>query len=192
MTKSVFAIEGIDRLGKSTVIQGIRQKLGYYEVVHFSKPERLEAYANAPTGRLLDADKAQLYHYQHESFLNSMLMAKSGARLIFDRWHLGECVYAPLYRGYPGDYVFDLEVSTGVADRGDIRLVLLTEDMDISMHFVDDQQSLGAVENRRREQEMFISAFERSKIRDKRVVCVTDPGLGGFKPKEWILQEVLS
>ena len=29
--------------------------------------------------------------------------------LIFNRSHLGETVYSPLYRGYSGDYVFDIE-----------------------------------------------------------------------------------
>ena len=29
--------------------------------------------------------------------------------LIFNRSHLGETVYSPLYRGYSGDYIFDIE-----------------------------------------------------------------------------------
>jgi len=28
--KTVYAVEGLDRLGKSTLIEGIRQALGYY------------------------------------------------------------------------------------------------------------------------------------------------------------------
>ena len=30
--------------------------------------------------------------------------------LIFNRSHLGESVYSPLYRGYSGDFVFDIVV----------------------------------------------------------------------------------
>ncbi len=142
MTKLVFGIEGLDRLGKSTLIQGIRQKLGYYEVVHFSKPEKLEAYRQASDRDLLLAgvptESQQVYQYQRESFLNSMLMARSGARIIFDRWHIGEAVYAPMYRGYSGDYVFQQEIDTGVVDTGAVRLILLWEDFDIAKHFVDD------------------------------------------------------
>lgn len=184
--KLVYAIEGLDRLGKSTLVNGIRNKLGYYEVIHFGKPQNLAIYRGANGGRVPVA------LYQEESFRNSMLLANSNARIIFDRWHLGEYVYAPMYRAYEGDYVFDLERRSGVDVNPNIRLVLLTEDFSISRHFVDDGESLGAIEKREEEQDRFITAFNLSGIKDKRIVCVTDPGLGGFKPESWILDEVLS
>ena len=191
MSKSVFAIEGLDRLGKSTLIEGIMNALGYYEVVHFSKPRKLDAYTNAVPVQGVPAGSLQAYHYQQESFRNSMIMARSGARIIFDRWHLGEAVYSPMYRFYSGDYVFDFERSHHM-DSADVRLILLTEDFGISRHFVDDGQSLGTVNDREEEQNRFIVAFNRSIIRDKRIISVTDPGLGGFKPKDWILAEALA
>lgn len=198
--KYVFGIEGLDRLGKSTLIEGIRQKLGYYEVIHFSKPQKLEAYKGSKTvyfrgdgviPHQVPPEHAQAFHYQRAGFLNSMLLAKSGARIIFDRWHIGEAVYAPMYRGYDGDYVFEQELSTGLADTDNVRLILLTEDFDIAKHFVDDGESLGPIEKREEEQQRFIAAFHRSNIRDKRIISVTDPGLGGFKPKDRILSEAL-
>lgn len=191
MNKNVYAIEGLDALGKSTLIEGIRQKLGYYEVIHFSKPQRLAAYENSQTVQGVRAGNEALYHYQAESFRNSMLLAKSGARLIFDRWHLGEAVYSNLYRGYDGNYVFDIEKNTWMDECHNVRLILLVEDFEIASHFVDDGESLGAIANREREQSMFIDAFDKSIIRDKRIVCVTDPGLGGFKPREQILAEAI-
>lgn len=194
MEKLVYAVEGLDRLGKSTLIQGIRNQLGYYEVIHFSKPQKLDAYSRASDQSLSFAGiplaSQQVYQYQHESFLNSMLIARSGARVIFDRWHLGEAVYSPLYRGYSGDYVFKLEESTGLSGYSGARLILLTEDFDIAEHFVDDGESFD-ITKRREEQELFLAAFERSKIRDKRIICVTDPGLGGFKSKAQVLAEAL-
>ena len=196
MTKYVFGIEGLDRLGKSTLIEGIRNKLGYYEVIHFSKPQRLEAYKRASDHQLSFAgvpmESQQVYQYQRAGFLNSMLMAKSGARIIFDRWHIGEAVYAPMYRGYSGDYVFQQEADSGLADTDNARLILLWEDFEVAKHFVDDGQSLGAIENRQEEQERFKAAFAKSNIRDKRMICVTDQALGGFKPKDWILHEALA
>ena len=191
MSKSVYAIEGLDRLGKSTLIDGIRQVEGYYEVVHFSKPQKLACYLNTKPIQGVPASSLQVYHYQQESFRNSMIMARSGARIIFDRWHLGEAVYSPMYRMYSGDYVFDFERNHNM-DIADVRLILLTEDFDVSRHFVDDGQSLGTVNDREEEQNRFIAAFNRSIIRDKRIICVTDPALGGFKPKDWILAEALA
>lgn len=188
--KTVYAVEGLDRLGKSTLIDGIRDALGYYEVVHFSKPQKLARYANTAGVPGVPAGVQQVYHYQHESFLNSMLLAKSGARIIFDRWHLGEVVYSPMYRGYSGEYVYGLEKLLG--ENADLRLILLTEDFDVARHFVDDGHSLGTVDDREEEQARFVNAFNRSSICDRRIICVTDPGLGGFRPKDQILTEALS
>jgi thymidylate kinase len=189
MSKQVFGIEGLDRLGKSTLIQGILDKLGYYQVIHFSKPQKLQAYENSAWVSGVPAGQEQVYHYQHESFLNSMLLAVSGARIIFDRWHIGEAVYSPMYRGYSGDYVYDLERRLNIDYVP--RLILLTEDFKTAKHFVDDGNSLGPVEKREREQELFIAAFERSRICDKRIICVTDTQFGGFRPKQSILEEAL-
>lgn len=197
MSKQVYAIEGLDRLGKSTLIEGIRNKCGYYEVVHFSKPQRLDFYKGSAwelfdedTYRMKPVENADLFNYQKASFVNSMIMARGGARIIFDRWHLGEAVYAPLYRGYSGDYVFEIEKLQRMDQCQSVRLILLTEDFDVSKHFVDDGESFD-ITKREQEQEMFIAAFERSIIPDKRIICVTDPGVGGFKPKSQILAEAL-
>lgn len=187
--KTVFAIEGLDRLGKSTLIDGIRHRCGYYEVIHFSKPQRLDIYRGAPVwGR--PPETAPLFHYQRASFRNSMILATSGARIVFDRWHLGEYVYSPMYRGYDGSYVFEMEQRFNL-DALDLRLILLTEDFSVARHFVDDGNSLGAIENREEEQARFLEAFKLSIIRDKRIINVTDQGIGGFRRKEDILAEAL-
>ena len=196
MAKCVYAVEGLDRLGKSTLIEGIQHRLGFYQVVHFGKPQVLDVYKGAvasiqerphftgnPTGY-------QQYVYQREAFINSMIMAQSGARLIYDRWHLGEDVYAHLYRDYPGDYVFAIEKAMEFDLRGDIRLILLTEDFDRSKHFVSDGSSFDDTK-RRDEQELFVKAFQKSIIPDKRIICVTDLS-GKFRPKSDILDEALA
>ncbi len=178
-----FIIEGLDRLGKTTLIDGIRNKLGFYQVIHYSKPVKLEYYTVE--------DNFKAAAYQYDSFINMFKLLNSDAKIIFDRAHLGESVYSPLYRSYSGDYVFDLEDTYAVADRDDVRLILLTEDFEIARHFVDDGESLGSVEMREEEQSRFIAAFQRSEIADKRCICVTDRALGGFRRKEDILAEAL-
>ncbi|MBT9137660.1 MAG: hypothetical protein DDT31_00198 [Syntrophomonadaceae bacterium] len=189
--KNVYGICGLDRLGKSTLIEGIRQKLGYYEIIHFSKPQKLAAYEFANSNCDIPRESQQMYEYQSASFHNSMMLANSGARIIFDRWHLGETVYSPMYRGFCGDYVFDIERYHNLDKHPSLRYILLVEDFATAKHFVDDGESLGSIENRQEEQNRFIAAFEKSIIRDKRIVCVTDKAIGGFKPMGWILDEVL-
>lgn len=196
MVKLVYAIEGLDFLGKSTLIQNIRNKLGYYEVIHFSKPQKLQAYENAVHTEYNSASatfspipNAGVYHYQRESFINSMILAASGARIIFDRWHLGEAVYAEMYRGYNGNYVFGLEQQHKVESMHDVRLILLTENFEVSTHFKDDGLSLGPTSARAVEQSKFIEAFNQSRIIDKRIICVTDSNTGKFRSQEDILKE---
>lgn len=194
MSKFVYAVEGLDRLGKSTLIEGIKQKLGFFNVIHFSKPERLDVYKGSTippeVARHAEAEP-QLYNYQATSFRNSMKLATSGARIIFDRWHLGEAVYAPLYRKYEGDYVFDIEKRYKIDETNMVRLILLTEDFDISRHFITDGDSFDDTK-RQQEQELFVKAFNKSIIRDKRIICVTDPHTGLFRSPELILKEALS
>jgi len=176
-----YLIEGLDFLGKSSLVSGIQQKRGHHAVLHFSKPIALDCY------------NSSLREYQERSFrtMFSILRDAKYTSLICDRAHLGECVYAPLYRSYFGDYVFELEKAFAMHQNHSTRLILLTEDFSISKHFVDDGESFD-ITKREQEQEMFIAAFERSVISDKRIICVTDSALGGFKPKDVILQEVLA
>lgn len=179
-----FIIEGIDRLGKDTLIQGLQKRCGFFQEIHYTKPKQLAFYESGT--ELAVAQQ----RYQADCFrtMFGLLRSPTETRIILNRAHLGECVYAPLYRGYSGDYVFELE--TAVQSITEIRLVLLTEDFSISSHFMDDGASLGNTGNRQREQELFLSAFRRSAIRDKRLVCVTASN-GSFKKPEAILDEIL-
>lgn len=189
--KFVYAIEGLDRLGKSSLIEDIIEHQGFYQVIHFGKPKDLKVYSEAYSVGSVGASRGPLYAYQYYTFLNSMKLANSGARLIFDRWHLGEAVYAPLYRGYPGDYVFDLEARYQVADQNMVRLILLVEDFTISKHFVSDGGSFDD-SKREAEQQMFIDAFNKSTITDKRMICVTDPATGEFRSRLDVMKEALA
>lgn len=182
MQKRVYIIEGLDRLGKSTLIENIQQKFGFYQVIHYQKPKILDRYVEDMPGK-------EAWTYQTESFVSMFQLIESCSRLILDRAHLGECVYAPMYRKYDGDYVFDLEKSFGMELEDDVRLILLTEDFDRSKHFVDDGLSLGSADKRAHEQRLFIDAFNKSIFPDKKIICVTDPITGKFRSQEDILKE---
>ena len=196
MAKCVYGIEGLDSTGKSTLIKGILNREGFYQVIHFGKPEVLDDYAKAvppayEQGGDIALESYPKFLYQQESFRNSMIMAKSGARIIFDRWFIGEVPYSKLYRSYDGSYVFDIERHAELHLRDDIRLILLTEDFKTSRHFTSDGESFDD-SRREEEQNLFIEAFHRSIIRDKRLICVTNPMTGQFRPREQILDEALA
>jgi len=180
-------VEGIDRLGKDTLLRGIQDRLGYHLVLRYEKPPLLDCYARG------EATHSPQRTYQEASFrtLLEILGFGSNLKILCNRSHLGEFVYAPIYRKYSGEYVFELEREFRLNAKADIRLVLLTEDFQSSQHFVDDGKSLGTPEKRQAEQSMFIEAFERSVICDKRVICVTNRKSGTFRPSTEILEEAL-
>lgn len=183
MTRS-FIIEGIDRLGKSTLIEGLQNKLGYFQVIHYQKPKVLECYEHQ-----YGADAKKMY--QIAAFRSMFNILNSDARIILDRAHLGEMVYAPIYRGYSGSYVFDLERGYAAFGRLDhVRMILLTENFDISTHFVDDGESFDA-SKRKEEQNLFVDAFNKSVIKDKKIICVTGED-GNFRSTQDILEEAVS
>lgn len=175
---STFLIEGIDRLGKSSLCENIQRELGYYQLVHSSKPVKLDKYTSVHSSR------SPLEIYQTVCNENMFKMIQSRSRLIFDRAHLGEMVYAPLYRKYDGDYVLDLEAAH---DTLGARLVLLiTTNFDM---LKDDGESFNW-DNKVLEQQMFLRAFTQSNIKDKVIVDVHD-GKGGHKSFEDVLKETL-
>lgn len=93
--------EGPDRVGKTTQIQLLQTWLWRNwcitpHVVHFSNikgihPEEARTYS---------------YHLYKEMF---NFWAFNSIPLIYDRSHIGEAVYGPLYRGYDANFIYELE-----------------------------------------------------------------------------------
>lgn len=174
-------LEGVDRLGKSTVINGLLDRLGYHQVIHFDKPKALACYRAA---------RNPLLAYQESSFTNLLRLLSCSANIICDRSHIGEAVYAELYRHYDGSYVFDLEdmfISNGSTFHERTMLILLTTD---NFEFIKDDGQSFDVTKREEEQNRFTKAVQRSRIINKRIINVHD-GRGAFKPPHQILDEIL-
>lgn len=81
---------GGDGVGKSTLCEGIREKTDTtWETTHFCQPKDMN-----------DGKR------QYFEFLNKV---KPGHNYLCDRFHDGEHVYAPLYRGYESTYLAEIE-----------------------------------------------------------------------------------
>lgn len=169
-----YMIDGIDRLGKSSLINSIQEENGYHLVIHYDKPKSLNFYN-------VDPDKnVALEIYQYAANASMFDLMKTDVPIIFDRTHLGELVYAPMYRNYPGDYVLQMErnfISNNPQGAEEVRLILLTtsnfdmlEDDGLSFDFTKKEE----------EQKKFIDAFERSNLPNKVMVDVHN-GNGGYK-----------
>ena len=196
-----WLIDGIDRLGKSSLIKGILDVYGYHLVIHYDKPKSLESLRTAAQAMIGDSgengcfnkDVENLAQKMYQQACNESMFAllKTEVSIIFDRTHLGEMVYSPLYRRYSGEYVYTLEedliLSKPYTENSDIRLILLTtSNFDM---LVDDGLSFDP-KNKKREQDLFVDAFNRSKLSNKVIIDVHD-GNGNYKPYDQVLAEAL-
>lgn len=171
-----FLIDGIDRLGKSSLANNIMDRVGYRLMIHYDKPKLLSKYANR------SSDPLRLYQEMCNETMFDLI--DSGMGIITDRTHLGELVYAPMYRGYDGDYVLRLERNVYTDD---CRLILLiTTNFDM---LEDDGESFD-FSKKEEEQAKFLEAFRESSIKDKIIIDVHD-GNGGYKDYNQILVEAL-
>lgn len=199
-TKSIsYIIEGVDMLGKSSLIENLQHTLGFFNTIHYEKPKLLKiyGYSHTSTG---DVDRKALETYQKKSFESMFNLLSSGEPFIMDRGHLGENIYAPRYRGYDGSYVFDLEEKALKqwycrddlsADNCDeeypAKLILLTTS---DFSFIQDDGLSFDFSQRFEEQEDFIKAFDKSILPKIKIdVC---NGKGKFKNHTDILEEVLN
>jgi thymidylate kinase len=98
----VIILEGQDRTSKSSIARLIQDRLYSSEL----KPVICSHYTNihAPQCAMRQISEA---HY--EGGFKLIKDSINERHLIFDRFHLGEYVYSPLYRNYDGSYVFDIE-----------------------------------------------------------------------------------
>lgn len=197
--KSII-IEGCDRLGKDTLIKGLKNKLGFFQVLHYQKPELLDFYLSQARRTLNKSDecvddevkRTALKLYQTDSFRDMFYVLDSQGRFILNRAHLGESVYSHRYRKYNGSYVFDLEKflieEKNLSFHKSTLLVLLHTS---SFDFISDDGESFDVTQRDAEQTDFFKAFESSEIVYKLMIDVHD-GSGNFVPQEQILQTVIT
>lgn len=190
-------VEGVDRLGKTSLIAGLQQHLGGFQVLHYEKPILLDKHINDAKSRLnrneVDADvkREALKSYQINSFSTMFHALSSGGRFIMDRAHLGEAVYGPRYRQYDGSYVYDLERSF-INDRGskfhETTLLVFLHTSDFS--FIQDDGDSFDFSKKDEEQNDFMRAFDRSEIIHKVAIDVSDDA-GGFADSNAILSTVV-
>lgn len=201
-TPTTWIVEGLDRLGKSTLIENIQNYRGAHQVIHSGKPPIMAFYdkpldiRDKPNADITWDQRLQV-NFQNAYFLNAFrsIAANKKANVIYDRLHLGETVYSPLYRNTVVESVMANESiilgrGTSTSPSSHVRMILLTEDFTVSKHFVSDGESFDD-SKRKVEQDAFISAFRRSVIQDRRIICVTGSD-GNFKHPLAILAEALA
>ena len=161
--------EGLDRVGKGTQIKMLQVD------PFFRKDSRV--FHTMHHGSLPYTDEKD--HIKHSSELYAsmfrlMVMNRESCEFIFDRSHLGESVYAPLYRKYSGDYVFSIENKYTKALENELYLIVLVSDPSVVISRDDGNSFYKTEKDVQKEIDMFEKAFKKSSIRKKYMLNVKD------------------
>lgn len=159
MSKFII-IEGTDNVGKDTQQNLIIEKMNEYVFHKFH-------YSSLP----FKDDKEMHANYSkkmYDDMFKVMMNCKDkDINFIFNRSHLGETIYSPLYRGYSGDYVFDIEKKYTNALREDLYLITLTNDPHTILKRDDGKSFYGNEEEVKAEVDGFKRAHRLSTIKNK-------------------------
>lgn len=155
-------IEGPDRVGKDTQIQIIRNTFSadLWQVLHYSKPPKLGS-----------TDDYMLY--QTSLFNQMFALTALVPKLILNRSHIGEFVYAH-YRGYDGSYVFNSEKGwmDPDMDATSVVIILISQAEEL-IGRNDDQSFYTTVDEARDEIGNFIHAFGKTSFTNKYIINVS-------------------
>lgn len=157
-------LEGLDRCGKTT----IQNMLFSY----FSTSGKWPAFTYK-TGAIYK-EVPDIIQTSKEYYTATMNKLCDNEYSIFDRLHIGEAVYPNKYRGYDGNYVFDIEQELKLeANNYENTLLVLLWDYPENLIARDDGLSLSKdVKDIKEETQLFFASVAKSIIPNKLVICV--------------------
>jgi len=166
----VYIFEGMDNCLKDTLIQLFRATLS---------PETQILKYNSPPKGIANVELWQKAHFKDMFDLIKTNLDNDSRNLILNRAHLGEYVYSPIYRGYEGDWIFDLEKSFLHGSdfyKSNIKLFVFYDSNNSNLHLREDGNSLSkdSEENLDKERVRFLQAFKKSGISKKRMFDLSD------------------
>lgn len=159
MSKFII-IEGTDNTGKDTQQNLIIEKVNnlVFQKLHYSSlPFKGDREKHISYSQKLYDDMFKLMMVSKDENIN----------IIFNRSHLGESVYSPLYREYSGDYIFDIEKRYVKQLRKELYLITLTNDPHTILKRDDGKSFYGNEEEVKAEVDGFNRAHRLSKIKNK-------------------------
>lgn len=162
----VYIFEGMDNCLKDTLIQLFRATLS---------PQTQILKYNSPPKGIANVELWQKAHFQDMFDLIKINLDNNSSRnLILNRAHLGEYVYSPIYRGYEGDWIFDLEktfLHGSDLYKSNVQLFVFYDSNNCNLRLREDGKSFSNNndENLDKERLKFLQAFEKSMIPNKRI-----------------------
>ena len=155
----IYIVEGLDRTGKSSLIDKLRSKIKNPKIamIHSSKPPK-------DVDQLVWADQ-----YYTNLILTAIQLHAQGFDVILDRAWLGEYVYGTLYRGLYTSCKERIVESFEyiIKDPSVFKLVLLVDSPEALLARDDGLSFSSDLVSIKEERELFISAFNCSRIANK-------------------------
>lgn len=181
MNKRII-FEGLDNVGKGTQIKRLAtfyaKKMITFHVLHYS------AISNISPKESKQFSK-KLYKDMFFMILNDKI---PDGIITLDRSHIGENIYAPMYRNTSGDWIFDIELWFKLAfpvKWNNIYLITLLDSVD-SLIKREDGESFSIDKDKKLEEiDRFVSSTYKSHINNK-IIIDTDN-----KSKEEVHQEII-
>jgi thymidylate kinase len=165
----LLIIEGMDRCGKSTLVESLRKN-------YFVSPNTFVHHSSSPP-KVENPNSWELNHYDSMFHMSKFMVNNSNFDVIFDRFHLGSAVYGKKYRNMDPMSVYALD-KMHLKDYTDAALILLTDDPE-AIASRDDGESLEkSIHEYNETLSAFIEAYNMSSCLNKRHINIS--GNGGF------------
>lgn len=165
----LLIIEGMDRCGKSTLVEDLRKR-------YFTSPNILVHHSSSPP-KVDNPNSWELKHYASLFQTSMMLVDDYFYDVIFDRFHLGAAVYGAKYRNAQPSDVYQLDYDN-LHNYSNAALVLLTDDPE-AIAARDDGESLEkSIHEYNETLSAFIEAYTVSSCINKLHINIS--GNGGF------------
>lgn len=170
MNSKIILLEGPDNVGKSTQAKLLLKNL-------CNLPTHTIHYSNIPE---LTSEESRTYSFKLYNNMFKLIhwSIMTGVNVIFDRAHIGENVYAPIYRNYSGNFIFDIEdIYKNEWWWKNIYLFLF---IDVPRNLInrDDGKSFSTkIKNKTIELNTFIKTINKSRILNKYIIDINNKSI---------------
>lgn len=106
MKRKLIIVEGIDRVGKTTLVNKLVDELGYKKYVQLGNIERFNNFRKIQNKEIIRLAETRVI-YSTLSVINSLI--DKDINLVIDRFHLSELVYGAVERDYLNYEMFEVD-----------------------------------------------------------------------------------
>jgi len=164
----ILLLEGIDKVGKTTQMTKIQPLLNDKSLMclHYMSIKGFEEhYMTKLYSKEMYSDMFRIMRNEYKNI-----------NFLVDRSHIGEVVYSPMYRGYSGEYVYDIEKgycnSYNNAFWDEIYLITFIDKPENTIGRDDGLSFTTSLKTKQKEINAFIEATEKSHIKNKIIINI--------------------